>query len=60
VDVVTEGPGTSGSTVLAVTRIEVLWRHGDWRLVAPPGGDWANSATPLSSLTGYTAFPGEE
>lgn len=59
VDVVTEGPGTSGATVLAVTRIEVVWRHGDWRLVAPPGGDWANAATSISSLTGYTTFPGE-
>src|SRR5216683_2013230 len=59
VDFVTEGPGTSGTTVLAVTRIQVVWRHGDWRVVAPPGGDWANSATSISSLTGYTTFPGE-
>ena len=59
VDVVTEGPGNSGATVLAVTRIEVLWQRGDWRVVAPPGGDWANSATSISSLTGYTTFPGE-
>jgi hypothetical protein len=28
-------------------------------VVAPPGGDWANSATAISSLTGYTALPGE-
>jgi hypothetical protein len=56
-DIVTEGPGTSGTAVLAVTRIEVLWQHGDWRVVAPPGGDWSNAAAPVSSLTGYTAFP---
>lgn len=59
VDIVTEGPGSGGTTVLAVTRIEVLWQRGDWRLVAPPGGDWANSATSISSLTGYTTFPNE-
>jgi hypothetical protein len=42
--------------VLVATRIEILWRGGDWRVVAPPGGDWANSATTVSSLTGYTTF----
>jgi hypothetical protein len=59
VDVVTEGPGSGGATVLAATRIEVVWQHGDWRLVAPPGGNWASSAASISSLTGYTAFPNE-
>ncbi len=59
VDVVTEGPGNNGATVMAATRIEVLWRRGDWRLVAPPGGNWANSATSIPSLTGYISFPGE-
>ena len=59
VDVVSEGPGNNGSTVLAVTRIEVVWQRGDWRAVAPPDGDWASSASSVSSLTGYTAFPSE-
>ena len=59
VDVVTAGPGSDGTTVLAATRIEVIWRRGDWRVVAPPGGDWANAATAISSLTGYRIFPGE-
>jgi hypothetical protein len=27
--------------------------------VAPPDGDWGNSATTITSLTGYTIFPGE-
>jgi len=57
VDIVTAGPGNSGTTVLAVTRIEVLWLRGDWRVVAPPGGSWAASAFPVSSLAGYTLFP---
>jgi hypothetical protein len=39
-----------------VTRIRVVWRHSDWRVVAPPAGDWARSATVISSLTGYTVF----
>jgi hypothetical protein len=59
VDILSEGPGSGGATVLAATRIEVLWQRGDWRVIAPPGGDWASSATSISSLTGYTAFPGE-
>jgi hypothetical protein len=58
-DVVSEGPGTSGAPVLVATRIEVVWHHGDWRVIAPPGGDWANSAIPVSSLTGYTTFANE-
>jgi hypothetical protein len=57
VDIVTAGPGNGGTTVIAVTRIEVLWQHGDWRVVAPPGGNWANSASSISSLAGYTPFP---
>jgi hypothetical protein len=59
VDIVTEGPGTGGTTVRTATRVEVVWLRGDWLVVAPPGGDWANSATAISSLTGYTTFPNE-
>ena len=53
------GPGSQGETVRAVTRIEVVWDAGDWRAIAPPGGDWGNSAARLSSLAGYTNFPGQ-
>jgi hypothetical protein len=59
VDVVTAGPGANGTTVLASTRIEVVWLGGDWQVVAPPGGNWANAAIAITSLTGYTLFPGE-
>lgn len=59
VDLVSAGPGSAGGTVRAVTRVEVAWDHGDWRVIAPPGGDWGNSADPLSSLDGYTTFPGQ-
>jgi hypothetical protein len=57
VDVVSAGPGDQGATVRAVTRIEVQWSGTDWQVIAPPGGDWGNSAAPLTSLTGYTLFP---
>jgi hypothetical protein len=56
VDVVSAGPGDQGSTVRAVTRIEVQWSGTDWQVIAPPGGDWGNSAAPLTSLIGYTPF----
>ena len=58
-DLVTAGPGSNGATVLAVTRVQVVWRGGDWRVLAPPGEDWGNAATTISSLTGYTTFPSE-
>jgi hypothetical protein len=58
-DLVSAGPGSQGVTVMAVTRIEAVWSGGDWRVVAPPGGDWGNAAARLSSLSGYTVFPGQ-
>jgi hypothetical protein len=60
VDLVSAGPGSGGVTIRASTRIEVVWSGGDWRAVAPPGGDWGNAAGRLSSLAGYTVFPGQE
>lgn len=58
-DLVSAGPGSQGGTVMASAQMEVIWEHGDWRLIAPPGGDWGNSAAPLASLAGYTVFPGQ-
>ncbi|MGH3219222.1 MAG: hypothetical protein ACRDPY_11020 [Streptosporangiaceae bacterium] len=57
VDIVSAGPGLQGGTVRAVTRVQVLWAGGDWRVIAPPGGDWGNSAAPVTSLNDYTNFP---
>lgn len=58
VDIVTEAPGASGSQLaIAATRIQLTWMASDWRLIAPPGGDWAATATPMASLSGYTPFP---
>jgi hypothetical protein len=58
-DIVSEGPASNGTTVLAVTRIQLVWLGGDWRVIAPPGGTWASSATTATSMTGYTTFPNE-
>ncbi len=58
-DLVSAGPGASGATVRASVQMAVVWDGGDWKVVAPPGGDWGNSAAGLSSLGGYTAFPGQ-
>lgn len=59
VDVVSAAPAADGGTALASTRIQVVWQHGDWQVVAPPGGNWADAATAITSLNGYTAFPSE-
>ena len=58
-DLAVAGPGASGATVRASVQMEVVWDGGDWKVVAPPGGDWGNSAAELSLLAGYTAFPGQ-
>jgi hypothetical protein len=57
--IVSEGPASNGREVLVVTRIRVRWQRSDWRVVAPPDGTWSRSATTVSSLSGYTAFPSE-
>lgn len=58
-DLVSAGPGSNGATVRASVQMEAVWDGGDWKVVAPPGGDWGNSAAELSSLAGYTVFPGQ-
>jgi hypothetical protein len=58
-DLAEEGP-VDGATVYAAIQIQAQWLNGDWRVVAPPGGDWANSATEIGSLNGYLSFPGQE
>lgn len=60
VELVSAGPGSQGATVMAVAQVQVTWYGGDWKVIAPPGGNWGNSAAQLASLDGYTIFPGQE
>lgn len=61
VDIAEAGPaGDGGSTVYVATQVETQWLNGDWRVLAPPGGDWANSAVQIPSLNGYLTFPGQQ
>ena len=57
IDLVTSGPAANGDLVLVMTTLRVVWLRGDWRLVAPPAGDWAKASAQISSLAGYTIFP---
>ena len=59
VDVVTGAVGAGGAAVYVATRIQVEWLNDDWRVVAPPGGDWGNSAAQVTSPAGYVAFAGQ-
>jgi hypothetical protein len=34
-----------------ITTQTVLWRDGDWRMVAPPGGSWLALTQPLNDLS---------
>ena len=62
-------PATAGVEVLAgadngagpgaVVRLQVRWRRGDWRLVAPPAGILAATAA-QADLPGFTSLPGAE
>lgn len=57
IDLVTSGPATNSTPVLVMTTLRVLWLRGDWRLVAPPAGNWARASAQISSLAGYTILP---
>jgi hypothetical protein len=58
-DLVSAGPDGNGMTARAVTRVQAAWDGSDWKVIAPPGGDWGRAAAPLASLAGYTLFPGQ-
>jgi hypothetical protein len=56
-DLVVTAPGTS---IYVASQIQVQWINGDWRVLAPPGGDWDNSSVQIPSLNGYLTIPGQE
>lgn len=45
--------GKSGDFAVSTT---VVWRDGDWRMVAPPGGAWTSVSRPLVSPAGVVAW----
>ncbi|WP_322770166.1 hypothetical protein [Frankia sp. Cr1] len=47
---------SSGRIIRIDQRTELRWSDGDWRFVAPPGGDFAATATPIGSVDGYQLF----
>jgi len=51
-----EGPGTSGSVLVALT-LHTQWVGSDWALLAPPGGTWDTTAAVVTDASGYTDFP---
>jgi hypothetical protein len=56
-----EAPGPDGAPQLASALVQLSWVDGDWRLVAPPFGDWSRVRTllPASAADGYTPLTPE-
>jgi hypothetical protein len=54
-----EGPAAGGGSQFAVTAVEMHWSDGDWRLVAPPAGDWGRVVSPTRTTDGFTLFDQE-
>lgn len=42
----------AGADVMVATVLTVVWRDGDWQMLAPPGGDWQNVTKQAKSLLG--------
>jgi hypothetical protein len=56
-----EAPGADGVAQLVSVLVQLVWVDGDWRLVAPPRGDWSTVSTllPASAADRYTALAPE-
>jgi hypothetical protein len=56
--VLIEAPTGTG-TARAAALVQVSWVDGDWRLVAPPKGDWSavRAPVPAHAVTEYTPLP---
>jgi hypothetical protein len=55
--VLVRGDDTNGP-LFGEFRVRLVWRDGDWRLVAPAWGDWRSTVTRLSSPdpSGYRSY----
>jgi hypothetical protein len=49
VHVLTAGPSLPGRPSTFSSRLTLVWSDGDWRLVAPSGGDWSSVVTPANT-----------
>ncbi|MEV0732252.1 hypothetical protein [Polymorphospora sp. NPDC050346] len=51
-------PGLNAQgTVYVDFRVEMRWVDDDWRLVAPPGGEWLSATGQVASPDGYIPMP---
>jgi hypothetical protein len=55
IGLVYRAPGAGTATYHVVTTT-LVWRDGDWRMVAPPGGSWLSVNRQALDLTGVTAW----
>ncbi|MDG4833027.1 hypothetical protein O7627_27520 [Solwaraspora sp. WMMD1047] len=55
-----EAPGRDGGIERAATVVQVAWSGGDWKLVAPPQGDWSTVRAPVPAdrVGDYPPIPG--
>jgi hypothetical protein len=56
VTLLVRGPNRSGGTIMGDFPVTMEWADGDWKMMAPAGGEW--SFNPVSSTDGYELFPG--
>ncbi|MBK8075381.1 MAG: hypothetical protein IPK24_07400 [Kineosporiaceae bacterium] len=47
--VLVKGVGEAGAPVFTEYRVGLVWVEGDWRVIAPPWGDWSGVARVVSS-----------
>ncbi|NLT55288.1 MAG: hypothetical protein GXX79_12165 [Actinomycetales bacterium] len=50
VEVVLDSPDLRLTDQTVSFTVSLRWAHDDWRVLAPPRGDWASTATPLGSV----------
>ena len=46
-----------GNPALTTCVVQLRWVEGDWKMLAPPGGDWAPMVALVYSQSGFTPFP---
>jgi hypothetical protein len=59
IDVVVTSPDLSSTGRYVSFRVLLSWQHEDWRVVAPPNGDWGSIATTLGAApAGLVSYGG--